>query len=216
MGVSGYSNGVYSPGVRDHFELWGLDLSYHRGNWYFLTEWADNYQQAKSTIGNNIDRRGLYAQLSYRDYNTRSPFLSKLEYVARYSLANFTGNRLEQARPHGVRSWGSPGQHQPVHAGHQLLVLRQQRPPLRLRDQPGTWSSKEIRISSWHSGPGSGDRRSSEVSGSRTLRAFPGSSRVVTNTCGSQWVQGSVCGDRVREPENSNSKDGGDGDGKPS
>jgi hypothetical protein len=78
MGVSGYSNGVYSPGVRDHFGLWGLDLSYHRGNWYFLTEWADNYQQAKGTIGNNIDRRGLYAQLSYRDFNHRSPYLAKL------------------------------------------------------------------------------------------------------------------------------------------
>jgi hypothetical protein len=97
-GLSGYSNGVYSPGVRDHFGLWGLDLSYHRGNWYFLAEWADNYQQAKGTIGNNIDRRGLYAQISYRDYNNRSPFLAKLEYVFRYSFANFTGidaNKLD-------------------------------------------------------------------------------------------------------------------------
>jgi hypothetical protein len=91
LGVSGYSNGVYSPGVRDHFGLWGLDLSYHRGNWNFLVEWADNYQQAKGTIGNNIDRRGMYAQISYRDYNNRSPFLAKLEYVFRYSFANFTG-----------------------------------------------------------------------------------------------------------------------------
>jgi hypothetical protein len=90
-GISGYSNGVYSPGVRDHFGLWGLDFTYHRGNWYFLTEWADNYQQAKGTIGNNIDRRGLYSQISYRDYNNRSPYLSKVEYVFRYSFANFTG-----------------------------------------------------------------------------------------------------------------------------
>jgi hypothetical protein len=97
-GLSGYSNGVYSPGVRDHFGLWGLDLSYHRGNWYFLAEWADNYQQAKGTIGNNIDRRGFYSQISYRDYNNRSPFLAKLEYVFRYSFANFTGidaNKLD-------------------------------------------------------------------------------------------------------------------------
>jgi hypothetical protein len=90
-GLSGYSNGVYSPGVRDHFGLWGLDFTYHRGNWYFLTEWADNYQQAKGTIGNNIDRRGLYSQISYRDYNNRSPYLAKVEYVFRYSFANFTG-----------------------------------------------------------------------------------------------------------------------------
>jgi hypothetical protein len=91
LGLSGYSNGVYSPGVRDHFGLWGLDFTYHLGNWYFLAEWADNYQQAKGTIGNNIDRRGAYAQLSYRDYNNRSPYLAKLEYVFRYSFANFTG-----------------------------------------------------------------------------------------------------------------------------
>ena len=98
MGFSGYSNGVYNPGVRDHFQLWGWDLSYHRGNWYFLTEFADNYQEAKGSIGNNIDRRGLYAQLSYRDYNNRSPLLSKVEYVARYSFANFSGiafNKLD-------------------------------------------------------------------------------------------------------------------------
>ena len=91
MGVSGYSNGVYSPGVRDHFGLWGLDFSYRRGNWYFLTEWADNYQQAKGTIGNNIDRRGMYAQISYRDYNHRNPYFAKTEYVFRYGFANFTG-----------------------------------------------------------------------------------------------------------------------------
>ena len=47
--------------------------------------------QAKGTIGNNIDRRGLYSQISYRDYNNRSPYLSKVEYVFRYSFANFTG-----------------------------------------------------------------------------------------------------------------------------
>ena len=91
MGVSGYSNGVYNPGVRDHFDLFGFDFSYHRGNWYFLTEFANNYQQGMGTIGNNIDRRGLYSQISYRDYNHRSPFLSKLEYVFRYSFANFSG-----------------------------------------------------------------------------------------------------------------------------
>ncbi len=91
MGVSGYSNGIYNPGVHDHFQVWGWDFTYHRGNWYFLSEFANNYQEARGSIGNNVDRRGLYAQLSYRDYNNRSPFLSKLEYVARYSFANFSG-----------------------------------------------------------------------------------------------------------------------------
>ncbi|MGZ3432201.1 MAG: hypothetical protein ACXWN0_10955, partial [Isosphaeraceae bacterium] len=43
------------------------------------------------SIGNNVDRRGLYAQLSYRDYNNRSPYLAKLEGVFRYSFANFSG-----------------------------------------------------------------------------------------------------------------------------
>ena len=91
MGFSGYSNGVYNPGARDHFQVWGWDFSYHRGNWYFLSEFADNYQQARGSIGNNVDRRGLYAQLSYRDYNNRSPYLAKLEGVFRYSFANFSG-----------------------------------------------------------------------------------------------------------------------------
>jgi hypothetical protein len=91
MGVSGYSNGIYNPGVRDHFALFGLDFTYHRGNWYFLTEFANNYQQGVGSIGNNVDRRGLYAQISYRDYNNRNPYLSKLEYVFRYSFANFSG-----------------------------------------------------------------------------------------------------------------------------
>jgi hypothetical protein len=91
MGVSGYSNGIYNPGVPDHFQVWGWDFTYHRGNWYFLSEFADNYQQARGSIGNNVDRRGLYAQLSYRDYNNRSPYLAKLEGVFRYSFANFSG-----------------------------------------------------------------------------------------------------------------------------
>jgi hypothetical protein len=91
VGVSGYSNGIYNPGVRDHFALFGFDLSYRRGNWYFLTEFANNYQQGAGSIGNNVDRRGLYAQLAYRDYNHRNPYLSKLEYVFRFSFANFTG-----------------------------------------------------------------------------------------------------------------------------
>ncbi len=91
MGVSGYSNGIYNPGVPDHFQVWGWDFTYHRGNWYFLSEFADNYQQARGSIGNNVDRRGLYAQLSYRDYNNRSPYLAKLEAVFRYSFANFSG-----------------------------------------------------------------------------------------------------------------------------
>jgi hypothetical protein len=91
VGTSGYSNGVYSPVFRDHFDLWGLDFSFRRGNWDFRTEYANNFQQVSPTLGNNIDRRGLYTQLAYRDYKARHKFLSRLEYVARYSFANFTG-----------------------------------------------------------------------------------------------------------------------------
>ena len=206
MGFSGYSNGIYNPGVRDHFQLWGWDLSYHRGNWYFLTEFANNYQEAKGSIGNNIDRRGLYAQLSYRDYNNRSPYLAKLEYVFRYSFANFSGINfskldLTASSVREPRRW--------TRTSTPLASITGSMPAT-----SSTSPTKSIKrliislmiISSWPSGPGSGDSRAARWPEAWTQTSHlrrSTSSRMSPRREGSK---SDVC----------NSKDGGDGDAKPS
>jgi hypothetical protein len=91
FGGSAYSNGVYTTAFQDHFALWGFDVSYHKGNWDFRTEFANNYQQVTPALSGNINRRGLYAQLAYRNSQARNKHLSRLEGVFRYSVANFTG-----------------------------------------------------------------------------------------------------------------------------
>jgi hypothetical protein len=90
-GVSTYFNGRYSSGPPDQFNLWQIDLGYRKGNWDARFEYADNYQQAASYIGNNIRRRGFYAQLAYRPYDLDHCILSKLEVAARYSRVWFHG-----------------------------------------------------------------------------------------------------------------------------
>jgi hypothetical protein len=90
-GVSTYFNGRYSSAAADQFNLWQLDLGYRKGNWDARFEFADLYQQAGSYIGNNIRRRGLYAQLAYRPYHLDNCVLSKLEVAARYSRVWFHG-----------------------------------------------------------------------------------------------------------------------------
>ena len=44
-----------------------------------------------SFIGHNISRRGLYAQLAYRNYLSEHRFLKNLEGVFRYGFADFGG-----------------------------------------------------------------------------------------------------------------------------
>jgi hypothetical protein len=90
-GISGYFNDRWAPGATDHIRLWQLDAGYHQGNWDFRFEYADLYQQAASFIGNNIRRRGLYAQIAYRPYHASHELLQKTEIVFRYSMARFHG-----------------------------------------------------------------------------------------------------------------------------
>jgi hypothetical protein len=90
-GVSGYSNGRYSSGPPDQFNLWQLDFGYRKGDWDIRFEYADTYQQAASYIGNNIRRRGLYAQVAYRPYELDHCILSNLEVAFRYSRVWFHG-----------------------------------------------------------------------------------------------------------------------------
>jgi hypothetical protein len=93
FGFSGYTNGIFSPGSQNHYYLWDFDFNYHRGNWDFRAEYADTYQEAMSFLGNNINRRGLYAQVAYRDYQSESRIFKNLEYVFRYGFADFNGIR---------------------------------------------------------------------------------------------------------------------------
>ncbi len=98
-GVSVYSNGRYSSAARDQFNLWQLDFGYRRGNWDVRFEYADNYQQAGSYIGNNIRRRGLYAQAAYRPYHLAHCILRNFEVALRYSKVWFHGIDPAQLDP---------------------------------------------------------------------------------------------------------------------
>jgi hypothetical protein len=98
-GVSGYSNGRYSSGPSDGFNLWQLDFGFRKGDWDVRFEYADNYQQATSYIGNNIRRRGFYAQVAYRPYQADNCYLSKLEFALRYSRVWFHGIDPTQLDP---------------------------------------------------------------------------------------------------------------------
>jgi hypothetical protein len=90
-GISTYFNGPYSTAAPDQFNLWQLDFGYHKGNWDVRFEYAENYQQAASYIGNNIRRTGFYAQVAYRPYQLANCILRNLEVAARYSRVWFHG-----------------------------------------------------------------------------------------------------------------------------
>jgi len=91
FGMSGYSQGAYTPAASDRFQLYGFDASYHVGNWDARFEFAQNFQQANAYLGNNIRRTGMYAQLAYRDYQNHNPILASIELVGRFSPARFSG-----------------------------------------------------------------------------------------------------------------------------
>jgi hypothetical protein len=94
-GLSGYLNRPYTHDAGIDINLWVFDANYHRGNWDFRLEYASMLEQTRPFIGTNIGRRGLYAQIAYRNYNARNEYLSRLEGVFRYSFANFSGISLK-------------------------------------------------------------------------------------------------------------------------
>ncbi len=104
-GISGYHNGAYASNSRDGFNLWQYDFNYRYGNWDARFEYAQNNQQAGSFIGKNIDRRGLYAQLAYRNYASRSWIWQRSEMVFRYGYTNFHGVDRSQL---DLTAYGSP------------------------------------------------------------------------------------------------------------
>jgi hypothetical protein len=90
-GVSGFVNGTYLPGVNQNINLLQFDAGYRIGGLDVRFEWAGLHQEAAKEIGNNITRRGLYAQVAYRPIDLPNGFLQKLEGVFRFSQARFKG-----------------------------------------------------------------------------------------------------------------------------
>jgi hypothetical protein len=91
-GISGYYDYNYALGPPTlNLGIVSLDANLHRGNWDARFECAYMDQQAAAVIGHDIQRFGLYAQLSYRPYDVSNFFLQKCEFVARYSMERFTG-----------------------------------------------------------------------------------------------------------------------------
>jgi hypothetical protein len=86
--------------------VWQPYFNYHRGNWDFRFEYGDNYQLTRPFIGNNIDRKGYYTQLAYRNYRSLHKHLQRLEYVFRYSTAKFNG--IQQNNAGLISSFSTP------------------------------------------------------------------------------------------------------------
>ena len=107
FGVSEFVNSPYSNTDGAVVSIWQPYFNYHRGNWDFRFEYGNNYEYTKSFIGNNIDRKGFYTQLAYRDYQSLKKHKQRLEYVFRYSETTFRG--LDQAAAAAnANSFGSP------------------------------------------------------------------------------------------------------------
>jgi hypothetical protein len=90
-GLSTFYNRPYGEDIGTDINLWGFDLSYHKGNWDFRLEWTYMFEETTAFLEENIHRRGLYAQLAYRPYDTPNRYLQKTEFVFRYSRARFKG-----------------------------------------------------------------------------------------------------------------------------
>jgi hypothetical protein len=91
FGVSEFVNAPYTHQSGAVMSVWQPYFNYHRGNWDFRFEYGDNYERTKPFIGNNIDRRGFYTQIAYRNYRSLKKHIQRLEYVFRYSEARFHG-----------------------------------------------------------------------------------------------------------------------------
>lgn len=107
FGISEFVNSPYSKTDGAVVSIWQPYFNYHRGNWDFRFEYGNNYEYTKSFIGDNIDRKGFYTQLAYRDYQSLKKHKQRLEYVFRYSNTTFGGfNQAEAAA--NARFFGPP------------------------------------------------------------------------------------------------------------
>jgi hypothetical protein len=100
-GLSGLANSDYDKAGHD-LNLWDVDVSWHRGNWDARFELVQTNQQTPAVP---IRRKGLYAQVAYRRYDSPSPFWQKLEWVFRYDHVVFDGINIAQT---GI-NFGGPG-----------------------------------------------------------------------------------------------------------
>ena len=91
FGVSEFVNSPYSKTDGAVVSIWQPYFNYHRGNWDFRFEYGNNYEYTKTFIGDNIDRKGFYTQIAYRDYQSLKKHKQRLEYVFRYSETTFHG-----------------------------------------------------------------------------------------------------------------------------
>jgi len=91
-GISGLYNGDYvAGGFEDSMSLWAADLNYHKGNWDAHLEYGATYQQARTFLPDNIQRRGFYGQIAYRPWDLPPGILQRLEAVYRYTYVDFKG-----------------------------------------------------------------------------------------------------------------------------
>jgi hypothetical protein len=96
-GISYLGNRPYTAASDGtNVDVWDLDLNYHYGNWDFRGEMGETFQHTADFIGNNILRRGGYAQLAYRPYNVANRWLQNTEAVFRYSVARIKGFTTDQ------------------------------------------------------------------------------------------------------------------------
>lgn len=96
-GISYLGNRPYNAATDGtNVDIWDLDLNYHYGNWDFRCEIGETFQHTAAFIGNNILRRGGYAQIAYRPYDVANRWLQKTEAVFRYSVARIKGFTTDQ------------------------------------------------------------------------------------------------------------------------
>ncbi len=88
VGLSGLANGTYDRAAEHDLDIWDIDASWHYGNWDVRFEYAHANQQAPLRP---IHRRGFYAQVAYRPYDSCHSWLSRLEGVLRYDHVEFDG-----------------------------------------------------------------------------------------------------------------------------
>jgi hypothetical protein len=119
FGVSEFVNAPYSAQSGVYYSVWQPYFNYHRGNWDARFEYGNSYENTKAFTGNNQQREGLFAQVSYRNYNSLRQHIQRLEYVFRFSDAFFHGVNLTPQELKAI----SPLQNAPVDRNQYTLGI---------------------------------------------------------------------------------------------